>query len=330
MSKFDSVFAKAKANPRRVLLPESLDPRILTAAVSVNASGTAIPVLVGEPSAVQAVASDNQLDLTGIEIIDSTDATLKEHLAKVMVEKRKPKPVKESDIEQALTDPVSIACLLLGDGQADGCVAGAVTATANVIRSALRYVGMKKDVSLVSSFFAMKMSDHHPVTDLMVIGDCGLMVDPDAAQLAEIADATGTSAMNLFGMKPEVAMLSFSTDGSARHPMVTKVREATERLRALQPNWRVVGEVQLDAAVVPEILASKSPEAATDSPCNTLIFPNLDAGNIGYKLIERFGGAQAVGPILQGLDRPVNDLSRGCTADDIVNLIAVTAAQVTD
>jgi len=125
-------------------------------------------------------------------------------------------------------------------------------------------------------------------------------------------------------------MLSFSTDGSARHPMVTKVREATERLRALQPNWRVVGEVQLDAAVVPEILASKSPEAATDSPCNTLIFPNLDAGNIGYKLIERFGGAQAVGPILQGLDRPVNDLSRGCTADDIVNLIAVTAAQVTD
>jgi len=328
MSKFDQVFAKAKANPRRILLPEGLDTRVLQAAASVANDGSAIPVLLGDPTAIRAVAKDASIELSDIEIIDTSDVKLREHLGKVMVEKRAPKPVKDSDIEQALEDPVSVACLLLGDGQADGCVAGAVTATANVIRSALRYVGMSDGVSLVSSFFAMRMADHHPVKDLMVIGDCGLMVDPDAVQLAEIAEATGTSAEQLFGMTPEVAMLSFSTNGSARHPAVTKVREATDRLRQAKPNWRIVGEVQLDAAIVPEILASKSPDDATDSPCNTLIFPNLDAGNIGYKLIERFGGAQAVGPVLQGLARPVNDLSRGCVSDDIVNLIAVTAAQV--
>ena len=327
MSKFEKVFTKAKANPRRILLPESLDERVLQAAATVSKDGSARPVLVGDPNAIKQHAKSVNIELDNIEIIDISDKPLTEHLAKVMVLKRAPKPVKDSDINSALADPVSVACLLLGDDQADGCVAGAITPTANVIRNALRYVGMSSGVSLVSSFFAMRMASHHPVKDLMVIGDCGLMVDPDAAQLAEIAEATGSSAEQLFGMKPEVAMLSFSTNGSARHPAVTKVREATVRLRQNKPHWRVVGDVQLDAAVIPELLASKYPDAATETPCNVLIFPNLDAGNIGYKLIERFGGAQAIGPILQGLNRPVNDLSRGCSADDIVNLIAVTAAQ---
>jgi len=324
---FDQVFAKAKAKPCRILLPESLDERVLKAAVTVHKDGFAKPVLVGYPSKIKQLANDANITIDDIEIVDITDESLNAHLAGVMIAKRAPKPVKNSDLDQALADPVSAACLLLGDDQADGCVAGAITPTATVIRNALRYVGMSTGVSLVSSFFAMKMANHHPVKDLMVIGDCGLMVDPNAAQLAEIAEATGTSAQQLFGMKPEVAMLSFSTNGSARHPAVTKVREATDRLRQRKPDWRVVGDVQLDAAVIPEVLASKYPEAATNTPCNILIFPSLDAGNIGYKLIERFGGAQAVGPILQGLNRPVNDLSRGCTSDDIVNLIAVTAAQ---
>lgn len=330
MSKFDQVFAKAKANPRRILLPESSDPRVLQAAAAVVNDGSAQPVLIGNPDEIKKLADEESIQLNGIEIVDIGDQSLSSHLATVMVSKRAPKLVKDSDIEQALADPVSVACLLLGDGQADGCVAGAITPTATVIRNALRYVGMSSGVSLVSSFFAMRMANHHPVKDLMVIGDCGLMVDPNAAQLAEIAEATGTSAEKLFSMKPEVAMLSFSTRGSARHPAVTKVREATDLLRQSKPEWRVVGDVQLDAAVIPEVLASKFPDAAADTPCNVLIFPNLDAGNIGYKLIERFGGAQAVGPILQGLNRPVNDLSRGCSSDDIVNLIAVTAAQVTD
>lgn len=330
MSKFDQLFEKAKATPRKILLPESLDIRVLEAAVTTKNQGTAIPVLVGSPESIQQAASTANIDLGEIEIIDINDAALCEHLGNVMVAKRAPKPVKPSDIEQALQDPVSVACLLLGDNQGDGCVAGAITATANVIRSALRYVGTAEGVSLVSSFFAMRMAEHHPVKDLMLIGDCGLMVDPSAEELAVIAEATGNSAETLFGMKPEVAMLSFSTNGSARHPLVTKVREATDLLVKKKPHWRIVGDVQLDAAVVPEILASKFPEHASNTPCNTLIFPNLDAGNIGYKLIERFGGAQAVGPILQGLDKPVNDLSRGCSADDIVNLIAVTAAQVKD
>jgi phosphate acetyltransferase len=328
MSKFDHVFVKSRAHPRRILLPESLDPRVLKAASVVHEEGFAIPVLMGKPSDIQQRAEQADVDISGITLIDTTDQTLRDRMSAVMIAKRVPKQVSDSDIEKALDEPVSFACLLLGDGQADGCVAGAATATASVIRSALRYVGTAPGVTLVSSFFAMRMRDHHPVQDLMVIGDCGLMVNPDAAQLAEIAEATGTSAQKLFDLEPEVAMLSFSTHGSARHPAVTKVQEATKRLRQRQPNWRIVGDVQLDAAVIPEILASKYPEAATDSPCNILIFPNLDAGNIGYKLIERFGGAQAVGPILQGLDRPVNDLSRGCSSDDIVNLVAVTAAQV--
>jgi len=327
MSKFDLLFEKAKATPRRILLPESLDRRTLDAAITTVELGTAIPVLVGNPDSIQQAAASFGVTLGDVEIIDMNDAQLLEHLGEVMVAKRAPKPVEEQDIKKVLQDPVSVACLLLTDGQGDGCVAGAVTATANVIGSALRYVGTAEGVTLVSSFFAMRMSDHHPVTDLMLMGDCGLMVDPNAEELAQIAAATGKSAEKLFGMKPEIAMLSFSTNASARHPSVTKVREATEMLKQQQPQWRIVGDVQLDAAVIPEILASKYPELSTDTPCNTLIFPNLDAGNIGYKLVERFGGAQAVGPILQGLSKPVNDLSRGCSSDDIVNLIAVTAAQ---
>lgn len=328
MSKFDAVFTKAKANPRRILLPESQDHRILEAASIAACDALAVPVLLGTPDDIRESAQQASIDLGDIEIIDTRDEKLRDYLTGVMIAKRSPKPVSNADIQQTLSDPVSAACLLLGDAQADGCVAGAATATASVIRSALRYVGMAADVSLVSSFFAMRMSDHHPVKDLMLMGDCGLMVDPDAVQLAEIAEATGSSAEQLFGMEPEVAMLSFSTNASARHPAVTRVRDATKQLRKRKPHWRIVGDVQLDAAVVPEILASKYPEAAADTPCNTLIFPNLEAGNIGYKLVERFGGAQAIGPILQGLNRPVNDLSRGCSSDDIVNLIAVTAAQV--
>jgi len=328
MSKFDLLFESAKATPRRILLPESLDKRTLDAAVEAKNLGIAIPVLVGDLPAIQEAAQTFDINIDGIETIDMHDAGLKKRLAHVIVEKRSPKPIKEHDIEQALQDPVSFACLLLTDGQGDGCVAGAITSTANVIRSALRYVGTADGVSLVSSFFAMRMQDHHPVTDVMLMGDCGLMVDPNATELAQIAKATGHSAEKLFTIAPQVAMLSFSTNASARHPAVTKVREATKLLREQKPQWRIIGDVQLDAAVIPEILRAKNPEEATDTPCNILIFPNLDAGNIGYKLLERFGGAQAVGPIMQGLAKPVNDLSRGCVSDDIVNLIAVTAAQV--
>lgn len=328
MSKFDLLFEKAKATPRRILLPESLDKRTLEAAVTSKAAGIAIPVLVGNPNDIKRAGQSFNIDLSDIDIIDQGQPSLQSHLTHIMIEKRAPKPVGDQEIECALHDSVSAACLLLSDGQGDGCVAGAITPTTNVIRSALRYVGTAENVSLVSSFFAMRMSDHHPVTDLMLMGDCGLMVDPNASELAQIAEATGNSAEKLFNLTPQIAMLSFSTNASARHSSVTKVREATAIVKEQKPQWRVLGDVQLDAAVIPDILASKYPEQASDTPCNTLIFPNLDAGNIGYKLVERFGGAQAVGPILQGLAKPVNDLSRGCSSDDIVNLIAVTAAQV--
>jgi phosphate acetyltransferase len=228
----------------------------------------------------------------------------------------------------ALEDPVTYGCVMVSEGDADACVAGAITATARVVRSAMRYIGPKSADSQVSSCFIMLLRPEHPIRDVMLIGDCALMIDPDAEQLAEIAVATGETAIQLLGLVPEVAMLSFSTDGSARHSAVSKVRRATRLVRELRSDWRVVGEVQLDAAVVPELLARKAPAQAGENPCNVLIFPNLDAGNIGYKLIERFGGAQAIGPVLQGLAKPVNDLSRGCSEQDIVNIIAVSAAQV--
>ncbi|MBX2825703.1 MAG: phosphate acetyltransferase, partial [Gammaproteobacteria bacterium] len=206
--------------------------------------------------------------------------------------------------------------------------AGAVYPTADVVRTAMQLIGKHPDYGFVSSFFIMLLQqEFHPVQGAMVFADCALVVNPDENQLADIAIMTGESTKQLLGMQPEIAMLSFSTNGSAKHKMVTKVASATQIAQSLRPDWRIIGDVQLDAAVIPEILGAKAPDMATDKPVNVLVFPDLNAGNIGYKLVERFGAADAIGPVLQGLAKPVNDLSRGCSDSDIFNIMAVTGVQ---
>ncbi|MFK8081456.1 MAG: phosphate acetyltransferase [Granulosicoccus sp.] len=330
MSVFDRVLDAARRQLRHVVLPEANDERILKAAVIARSLGIARPVLLGDSELISARADGLNIDLTGITIFNPSSEEHRERYIEAMIHKRKHRGMTAGKASDALDDPVTFACLMVSEGDADACVAGAVTATADVVRNAVRYVGKRQGEPLVSSCFIMLLNPEHPVADAMVIGDCALAIDPDAEQLAAIAIATGESAQRFLDIEPQVAMLSFSTANSARHAMVTKVIQATAQARTLRPDWRIVGEVQLDAAVVPSLLARKAPEQASDAPCNVLIFPNLDAGNIGYKLIERFGGAQAVGPILQGLAHPVNDLSRGCSTEDIVKIIAVSAAQVVD
>ncbi len=328
MSAFDRVLEAARSTTRRVVLPESSDSRILSAAVEARQRRLADPILLGDAEQLQAVADTLGLSLDGIEIVDPTTSPRHKHYVAALVAKRADRGMTPEKAANALEDPVTFACVMVSEGDADACVAGAITATAEVVRNAVRYVGARAGESLISSCFIMLLKPEHPVKDVMLIGDCALVIDPDAQQLADIAVATGETAMQLTGITPEVAMLSFSTSGSARHAAVSKVSQATALAREKRPDWRIVGEVQLDAAVIPDILARKAPEQASDTPCNVLIFPSLDAGNIGYKLIERFGGAQAIGPILQGLSKPVNDLSRGCSTEDVVNIIAVSAAQV--
>ena len=307
MSAFDRVIERARATPRRVVLPESGDERVLGAAVEIAARGLARPRLIGDADAVRAALDALGASADGVDVVDpralDADGASERHVEH-LVARHAARGMTAKKARAALADPVTRAAVMVATGDADGCVAGAATPTAEVVRAAVRHVGPETDGGLVSSCFVMLLEPRHPVEDVVVIGDCALVIDPDVEQLAGIAAATGDTAARLLGLEPEVAMLSFSTSGSARHAAVTKVAQAAARARELRPDWRIVGEVQLDAAVVPDILARKYPEQATGRPCNVLVFPNLDAGNIGYKLMERFGGARAIGPILQGLARP--------------------------
>lgn len=327
MTAFNRILDKARASQKSIVLPEASDERILRAAVEVAEKGLAKPVLIGNTSGIAEHALSLDLSIDNIRVEDpSTASHLESYIAR-LVKKREHRGMTPEKAAEAITNPLVYACMMLDAGDADGCVSGAITATADVVRGAMQLVKKRPDVQQVSSFFIMRLQEGQPVDDVLIIADCALVIDPNAEELAHIAVDTGESVQRLLDLQPDIGMLSFSTAGSARHKHVSKVRDATETLRQLRPDWRVVGEVQLDAAVIPEILASKAPDQASETPCNTLIFPTLDAGNIGYKLIERFGGAQAIGPILQGLNKPVNDLSRGCSQSDIVNLVAVTAAQ---
>lgn len=330
MSVFDRVLDAARTTIRTVVLPEANDERVLRAAAKCCELAIAQPILLGKPDDILAQAQRLSIDLDNCLIVDPETYAHRQRYIEKMVRKRQHRGMDATKATLALNDNVTFACLMVSEGDAHACVAGAATATATVVSNAMRYVGKREGEAIISSCFIMLTKPEHPVSDAMVIGDCALVIDPDAQELAAIAVATGETARQILNLEPQVAMLSFSTAGSAKHAAVSKVAKATTLARALRPQWRIVGEVQLDAAVIPELLTKKAPEQATDEPCNTLIFPNLDAGNIGYKLIERFGGAQAIGPILQGLAKPVNDLSRGCSTDDIVRIVAVSASQVID
>ncbi|MBU9376091.1 phosphate acetyltransferase [Burkholderia multivorans] len=328
MKALDRILESARRRPMRIALSEADDPRVLAAAARATRDGIAHIVLVGPRAAILAAAARDGVSLDGMTLVDPAASASRDMYADTLHALRKNKGMTADVARDAVLDPLCHANLMVRLGDADGSVAGAVHATADVVRAAIQLIGVDPAFRLVSSFFLMMLCEpFHTIKGGLIFSDCALVVDPDAEQLAEIAMAAADSAQALLGETPRVAMLSFSTSGSAHHAAVDKVTAATERVRAQRPTLAIDGDVQLDAAIVAEIAERKIVHSQVGGHANVLVFPSLEAGNIGYKLAERIGRAKAVGPLLQGLRRPANDLSRGCSADDVYHVIAVTTVQ---
>ena len=318
MPLLDDLTSKAKSKYPRILLPESTDSRIIAAAKSIKDQKIAQIVLFDEESASS----------LGLESINPKNEDLKAQYAQTLFELRKHKGVTVESALEMLSNKSVFAMMALQRGDVDGVVTGAITPSQEVLSNALRIVGVAEGSKLVSSLFLMVFDDNHSMYgDNLIFSDCAMNISPNSEELAEIAKSAYETAKSLLTESPKLAMLSFSTNQSAKHAEVDKVREATELLRSSLPDINVIGNVQLDAALDPDVLKIKDSDSSFLPPANVFIFPNLDAGNIGYKLVQRFSGARAIGPILQGLSKPVNDLSRGCSVDEIINTVVVTANQ---
>ncbi|MCZ6486839.1 MAG: phosphate acetyltransferase [Gammaproteobacteria bacterium] len=328
MKIFNHIINQARNDPKTIVLAEGDDIRVIEAAVRATEDAIASCVLVGSRESIEQQAADAGLKLDHIRIEDPETSEQLPDYAHRLFELRKKKGLTKELAWQLVQDPLHFADLMLAAGEADGSIAGARYTTGDRVRSALRIIGAAPGFNTVSSFMLMIFeSEHHNPKQAMIFSECALVIDPSAEQLAEIAIASTASARQFIDAEPRVAMLSFSTNGSAEHPFVDKVREATDLVRAQQPDLAIDGEIQLDAALVASVAERKMSDSRTRGNANVLIFPDLNAANIGYKIAQRLGGATAIGPIMQGLNKPANDLSRGCSADDVYNLIALTSVQ---
>ncbi|MFW3616831.1 phosphate acetyltransferase [Billgrantia antri] len=322
------ILEHARQTPKRIVLCEGEDERVIRAANKAARDGIANILLVGEREKNESRLSQHEFNRHSIELIDPADSPLTEQLAKALYALREKKGMTREEAEAAAHDPLCFSNLMVREGYADGSVAGAVHTTADVVRTAIQIIGLAPGSRIVSSFFLMMLcKPFHNMKGGLIFSDCGLVIEPDSYQLAEIAMSAADSAEALLGEQPRVAMLSFSTGGSASHGNVDKVIQAARNVKARRPNLAIDEDVQLDAAIVADIAERKLPDSQVKGNANVLIFPDLEAGNIGYKLAERIGGAEAIGPLLQGLAKPANDLSRGCSVEDIYNVIAVTSVQ---
>lgn len=330
MALFDRLTKTAQENKQRIVLAEGTEPRTLTAADMIIRDGIADIILLGKPEEVKAKAAELSLSNIGkATIIDPTDTAFTEKYAQLFYELRKSKGITIEDARKTVLNPLYLGCLLIKNGDADGQVSGALHTTGDVLRAAFQVIKPKKGISVVSGAFLMMLPEGSPygTDNILVFADCAVVPNPTAAELAQIAVSAAETAKCLAGIDPRVAILSFSTKGSAKHEMVDKVIEATKIAHEMDSTIKLDGELQADAAIVPSVGKSKAPGSEIAGTANVLVFPSLEVGNICYKLVQRLGGVQAVGPFLQGLAKPVNDLSRGCSAEDIYKTIIVTCNQ---
>lgn len=328
MSFTEKVWKIAQGEIKRIVLPEGDEERNLKAAEIIAKNKIAEVILVGSEAQIRANAEKFGANIEGIQIVDPETSAKTQEYANAFYELRKNKGVTEEKALATVKDPVYFGTMMLKAGDVDGLVSGAVHSTGDLLRPGLQIIKTAPGIKVVSSFFVMEVPNS-PYGDngTLLFGDCAVNPNPNAEELASIAISTAENAKALCGIDPKVAMLSFSTMGSAKHENVDKVVEATKIAKEARPDLAIDGELQLDAAIVGKVASLKAPNSTVAGNANVLIFPDLQAGNIGYKLVQRFANAQAIGPICQGFAKPINDLSRGCSVEDIVNVVAITAVQ---